>query len=90
MEEIKLKKTKQTFKEYYDANPEFRRKHLDKMLTKVACECGHIVNRCSLIRHKKTKSHERQLNAVKKIDDSDKLEKMQNEINELKQLLNKL
>ncbi len=89
MEEIKENKPKQTFKEYYHSNPEFRRKHLEKMLTKVSCECGHIVNKCSLLRHKKSKTHQRQLNAVKNIDVEDKFVKMQNEIDELRKIIQK-
>lgn len=28
-----------TFKDYYDNDPVFRRKHLDKLREKITCEC---------------------------------------------------
>ncbi len=62
IEEIKPKKF--NFKEYYDSNPEFRKRHLEKCLTKVVCECGRVTNRCSLSRHKKSKIHLKQMENI--------------------------
>ncbi len=55
-------KKKQTFKEYYDSNPEFREKHLNKLRERIICECGKSVARSNLSRHKKTTLHIKHLN----------------------------
>lgn len=48
--EINKDKMKEQKKKYYEIN-----KH--KMLEKVTCECGSVITKKSLIRHKKTKKH---------------------------------
>ena len=81
-DEIKKETKKFNFKEYYDNNPEFKKRHLEKCLTKVLCECGRMTNRCSLSRHRKSKIHMRQMGEVEKKDD--KFTELQNQIIELK------
>jgi hypothetical protein len=66
-----------TFKDYYDSDPEFRKKHLERSNEKVICECGFVSARSNLARHKKSHLH---INKMKKI----------NRINELKKELKKL
>ena len=61
-----LKKT-QTFKEYYDSNPEFRQRHLEKLKEGKECECGCIITRGNFSKHLKSKKHIKKM--VKKIDD---------------------
>ena len=46
-----------TFKYSYDNNPEFRRKHLDKMMEKVKCNCGFVTTRNNLTKHKRSRNH---------------------------------
>ena len=59
-----MKKPK-TFKEYY-ANPEYRKRHLAYISEKVECpDCGFMVVRCGLARHKTSKKHEKAM-ALKK------------------------
>lgn len=68
MEEIKIEDIKETkpkkifnFKEYYNSNEEYRKRHIEKALTPVKCDCGMVVGRCNLSRHKKSKSHAKQI-----------------------------
>ena len=44
------------FKEYYK-DPDFRKKHLEYIKTKVECKCGDLVSRCSKTKHLKSKKH---------------------------------
>ncbi len=39
---MSVDKKKQTFKEYYDSNPEFKQRHLNKMREPMTCECGAV------------------------------------------------
>ena len=55
-----------TFKQYYDENPEFRKRHLKKLGEKVTCECGVVSSRNNLTRHKKSKVHENRMCEMKK------------------------
>ena len=41
-------------KKWYEEN---RMKHLNYLKSKVKCDCGLMVLRCSLSRHKKSKKH---------------------------------
>lgn len=47
---------KKTFSEYY-ADPEFKRKHLERLRELVDCECGAHVTRSNMSRHKKSPRH---------------------------------
>jgi hypothetical protein len=79
MEEIKVvKRHKKTLKEYY-ADPEYKKKHMDKYKQKVKCTCGSMVSMYNLSHHKRTLKH---LNA----DDSDdaKIKRIENELQRLK------
>lgn len=66
-----------TFMDYYNSDPEFKKRHLQKMNEKVECECGFICMKSNLYRHKQGYIH---INKMKKI----------NRINQLKEELNKL
>ena len=48
------KKNKECIKEYHKNNYQ---KNKNEMLKKITCECGCVVAKCSLTRHKKTKTH---------------------------------
>ena len=43
-----------TFVDYYREDPDFRKKHLERLNEKVECECGFITARGNLSRHKKS------------------------------------
>lgn len=50
--------SKQTFKEYYESNPEFKKKHREYVKQRVPCvECGKMVPKGNLSAHRKTKKH---------------------------------
>lgn len=52
-EEVKKNKT---FKDYYN-DPEWRDRHLKRLSEKIKCECGAMVSRSNMLRHKTTKKH---------------------------------
>lgn len=53
-----------TFNDYY-SEPNYRRKHLDYVLTKVECKaCKTMVARCNMTKHKKTMKHKRNQDLV--------------------------
>jgi hypothetical protein len=60
------KKNKDKFqhksKEYYEENKD---RILVNQKTKVTCECGSVVNKSSLVRHKRTKKHQAYLESQK-------------------------
>jgi hypothetical protein len=60
-------KKKFNFKEYYNSNEEFKKRHLEKLREKVFCPCGHLVARVNLSKHKRTKVHLTQLEYKNKL-----------------------
>lgn len=54
---IQIEKKIFNFKDYYDANPEFRQRHLEKQNTEAICECGAKVRNANISRHRKTEKH---------------------------------
>ena len=49
---------KQTFKEYYAQNPEFRQRHVEKVQRKIECpDCKRMIASCNMYNHKRTKKH---------------------------------
>ena len=58
--------TSKTFKDYY-ADPEYRRRHLDKISEKVECECGYIGAKTYMSRHRKTKIHQKRLENIDRL-----------------------
>ena len=56
-----------SFKEYY-ANPEFKEKHQKYMLEPIECECGCVVMRSNISKHKKTPKHLKKMMEKKKVD----------------------
>lgn len=86
-----------TFTDYYNNDPEFRRKHLEKLKEKVECECGFVTARSNLSRHKKSHLHiekmeeieEEKENIIKKKELEKKLEKMMKELEKIRRELKK-
>jgi 1,2-phenylacetyl-CoA epoxidase catalytic subunit len=56
--------TKHSFKNYYDNNEEFRKKHIKKMNEKIFCECGFETARSNLYRHKKGSIHTQNMEKI--------------------------
>ncbi len=77
------KANKFNFKEYSDANPEFKARHNAKQNEKVLCECGRSVCRGNLSAHRKSKVHSKPF--VK--DDTTKLDNVLQQLSELKELI---
>ena len=77
------KAKKFNFKEYANANPEFKAKHNCKQNEKVLCECGRTVCRGNLSTHRKSKVHCKPF--IK--DDDTKLDSVLQQLNELKELI---
>jgi len=50
-------KKKQSFKEYYDSKPEFRKKHREQLREKIVCECGSTVSKGNIYNHRKSNKH---------------------------------
>jgi uncharacterized protein YceH (UPF0502 family) len=85
--------SKSEFKKYYD-NPEWRKKYLAYLKERIQCECGAMVQRVQVARHKRRKKHIKLVN--EKIEKQKMItnKKMENEIAKLKkkvkQLTNKI
>lgn len=47
-----------TFKQKYQ-DPEYKRKHLEYISTKIKCECGIETVRCNIAKHRRTYIHKR-------------------------------
>ena len=61
-------KTKyKTFVDYYKEDPEFRKKHLEKLSERIQCECGFVTARCNLSRHKKSHVHIDKMEKINRI-----------------------
>lgn len=60
------------FKEYYK-DPDFKKKHLEYMKTKIECKCGCLVSRCNKTNHLKSIKH---MKWIKKHDLSEKIIKI--------------
>lgn len=54
-------KQKKRFVDYYQ-DEEFKKRHKEYLKTKVECECGAIVMRANLTRHKYTPKHQKYMN----------------------------
>ena len=74
-------KHKKTLKEYY-ADPEYRKKHIDKYKQKVECSCGSMVTLYNMSHHKKSKKHLK-LNET----DEERIKRMETELKTLKSKL---
>ncbi len=73
---------KKTFKQYYDEDPEFRKRHLQRMLEKVPCECGFVTRRNNLSKHRKSRNHEKRME-TKKLERNVELENLKKAVAKL-------
>lgn len=82
------------FTDYYRSDPEFRRRHLDRIQEKIECECGFVTAKCNLSRHRKSHIHIKKMKSINKIKDKeqkilDEMEELENELRKMKMSLQK-
>ena len=66
MENLPIKPKSKTFKDYYQ-DPDYKKNHLEYVMTKVECpQCGVMCSRCNLTKHKKSKKHRKHEEAIEK------------------------
>ena len=80
------KKIKQSFKEYYYGNPEFRERHMKNMNERVMCECGILSSRANLMRHAKSRRHNSRLENPKELDKKQLIE-MKKELAKMQKII---
>ena len=78
------KKKYKTFKDYYQEDEEFKKKHNAYMLEKIECPCGATISRCYKTRHLKSKLHQKRLGEKKEI------EEIETEINKINKRIQKM
>jgi hypothetical protein len=83
-------KKKLSFKEYYHSNTEFKEKHKANMRETIICECGNTTCRGNFAKHIKSKIHAKKLAKKQPVYNVDKLQILENEINQLKNLISNL
>jgi len=59
------KANKEKVKEYYEAN---KQQLNEKRKEKMTCDCGSIVRKCDIVRHKKTKRHLNYVNSINEVN----------------------
>ena len=64
-EVAKIVKNKMTFKERYDTDPEYKKKHLAYVKEKIPCSCGVMTSRCNMSNHLKSAKHQKKMNNKK-------------------------
>ena len=77
--------TTKKFKDYY-ADEEFKEKHLKYLKEKVECECGRIVSRVSMYRHKVSPMHAKRMESLPQPTHAD-IETLKREVKQLRSLI---
>ena len=77
-------KTQKTFKERYNNDPEYKRRHLEYINEKLPCECGRMISRVYIAKHVTLEKHKRDLDRVVKGNNNN------NKIENLDELVKKL
>ena len=75
-------RSNKTFKDYY-ADPEFKRKHLERMREKVSCPCGMVTSRSNRAKHQKTEKHKLILTILQKFDTPTKSKEINDVLTEI-------
>lgn len=57
--DIEIKQKGKTFKERYNSDEEYKNKHNAYIKEKIECECGKMVMRVAMAKHRKTGVHQR-------------------------------
>jgi len=81
------------FKQRYQNDPEFKKRHLDHIKEIITCECGHSVKRGYISKHRKLQKHIKEMGIKEKekeIENYKLIEKLKEEIKELKSMKEKL
>ena len=87
-----------TFKERYQQDVEYRKKHVNYMMTKVPCNgCGFVTARCNMTRHRRSRNHAKRMTMIasladtvesnKKSEKRKKHELIQSKLDEIQMLL---
>jgi hypothetical protein len=77
-----------SFKERYDTDEEYRKKHLAYIKEKVPCECGMMVARNNTTKHRESNRHtNRMATNDQKIITNAEYDALQKEIKNLKKLI---
>ena len=71
-----------TFKEYYNEDPEFRRRQLERLAEKVECECGYVCAKGNLSRHRKSHIH------IEKMEKINRIQELEAELKKIKKKMN--
>jgi hypothetical protein len=70
-----------TFVDYYKTDPEFRRKHLERLSEKIECECGFTTARSNLSRHRKSHVHISKMEKINRIKElKEELEQLEKDL----------
>lgn len=70
-----------TFTDYYRTDPEFKKKHLQRLNEKIECDCGFVTSRGNLSRHKHSHLHVNKILKLNRITElKEELEKLEKEI----------
>lgn len=56
-----------TFTDYYREDPEFRKKHLERLKERIVCECGFETSRNNLPRHRKSHLHIEKMEKIERV-----------------------
>lgn len=48
---------KSVFMTKYYSDPDYKKKHIEYMMTSIICDCGKPILRCNMTKHKKSKNH---------------------------------
>jgi hypothetical protein len=75
------KKKYKTFKDYYNSDPEFRRRHLDYISERVPCECGFVTSRCNLSKHRRCRNHARRMGIQNNVPNLEYLKTIRDKLN---------
>lgn len=66
-----MENNKKTFKEKYTSDPDYKAKHMKYISEKLECECGCMVMRVAMAKHKRTAKHDKLVKSKQKNHDVD-------------------
>jgi len=66
-DEATVNKSNIKFMDRYHNDPEYRKKHINKMCEKIECDCGSIISRSNMTNHKRSGKHQQWVDENTKI-----------------------
>jgi hypothetical protein len=81
--------TTSNFKKYYD-NPEWRKKYQAYLKERIPCECGQMVQRVSIARHRRTKKHSNKVKNIQQTKKQTEYDKLTHKLEKLEKMVQKL